>query len=654
MMREPRLLLTRSGKSLNMATSSQSVKLHPCALPAALVISVAVLAGTFFALGWHRFVPILGTWEYFHFFYAFGALDPEVSFVISPRANIGGMGYPLLDIGTSLVNLFGLSLPGFRAISYVYAAITYAAMITVFSRWFGLVPALVGVTLTILSTGYLFFANQVLVLLPTLMLCTLLIAACQRLDRLPGSSLNIFLIGGICALLLIHYGMGRFFALGWLVYFFSARIMAAAITFAQPALIGRYAIRQAGIALTILVTTAAVLLLLNPRNIVMLLHPVTIFFPALGAEIASTPSELLSTAIHNAALIGEMLFPFVSLSSDGIAANFLAGQRGHLLDYWHAPFLILGAIVALRRAFRRADNAWPYLSLHAVTALSFGLAMFSAHYGDSWTISPYRIFVGYIAIAGYMTVGVLWIDERTRHLTRPVRHMAVATGAIAAAIAVVSLTKESAAMLARTENLTSIDSATGRFTPYPETYPYGIREISYLQARYRHLAGLLAPHLTCRDGASMLTLIRLDPAMLLDKGVYPGLHYIRELNDLSPLLALYLSDVGVNTGYIIVYTKGARGYVDQGHGYGGRPRVFSGPIIWQDGKIEYRTAEPIAYDLRGGDAGPEPLVIVTFSEAEADGARALAAAQGWTLTDFGTIDASWLRRQPQTRCANGK
>lgn len=635
-----------------MATPPQSVKCRPCTFPIVLIVSVTVLAVAFFALVWHRFVPILGIWEYFHFFYAFGAVDPEVSFVISPRANIGGMGYPLLDIGILLTDLFGLSLPGFRAISYVYAAVTYAAMIVVFSRWFGLLPALIGVTLTILSTGYLFFANQVLVALPTLMLCTLLIAACQRLDRLPGSPFNTFLIAGLCALLLIHYGMGRFFALGWLIYFFSARTMAAAITFARPILIGRYAFLQAKMALAILVMTAVVLLLLNPRNILMLLHPITIFFPSMGAEIALTPSELLPTMFHNAALIGEMLFPFVSLSTDGTADNFLAGHRGHLLNYWHAPFLILGAVVSLRRTFRRADNtSWPYLSLHAIAALSFGLALFSAHYGDIWTISPYRIFVGYIAIAGYMTVGVLWIYERTQHLAQ---HLAAGIGAVAITVSAVSLTGESAAILARTENLASIDGATGRFTPYPETYPYGVHETSYLQARYRHLAELLAKRLTCRDGASMLTMIRVDPAILLDKGTYPGLHYIDKFNDLSPLLALYLSDVGINAGYIIVHTKGARGYVDRGHGYGGKPRVFSGPITWQNGKIEYRTPGPVSYNLQGGDTGSGPLVIVTFSDTEVASVREIAAAQGWALTDFGLIDASWLHRPPQPSCGNGR
>lgn len=466
----------------------------PHILPRVLVCLATVLSVAFFVFGWHRFVPLLGTWEYFHFFYAFGSIDPEVTFAIAPRANIGGQGYPLIDIGIRLTETIGLSLPSFRAISFIHALLTYVALITVFSRWFGLIPAAAGVTLTVLSTGYVFFANQVLVSFPTLLLCVLLISATQRLERSPGSTAVLLLISAICALLLVHYSMGRFFAVGWLIYLFATHILAAVTMFSRKDLVRRYVIRQAGLALTVMTATTFILLLLYAGNVRALMNPATIFFPSFGAEIEIKPSEILSTILQNTALIGEMLFPFVSFSGDGLATNFLDGHRAPLLDYWHAPLLALGVLVALRRSLRKdGPTSWPYLALHATAALTFGLALFSAHYDDIWTISPYRIFGGYIAIAGYMTVAFLWVHEAARTRVAPFKHAAVILAVVAVAASAASLTKQSDAILKSTEALAPINVVSGDFAPYPEVYSYGDYVIPRLQARYRTLARNLAP-----------------------------------------------------------------------------------------------------------------------------------------------------------------
>lgn len=578
------------------------------------LIATSVLAVT---LGWHRFVPILGRWEHFQYYYSYGAADPYLSFAIAPRANLGGKGYPLLDLGIYLTDLLGLSLPGFRALMYVYALATFALLVVVFARWFGAWPALAGVTVTLLSTGYLIFSNQLLVALPTLMLCVLLVERCQSLSDVPESKWRLVAVAIVVALLIIHYAMGRFFAVGWLAFYFADRVISQR-TAAGPGAswfpVVRAEARKAGL---IVLLSVVVLCLLSYRNAYFLLDPWNVFFPRIGTEVEMDPADLWTTITINLGHIGEMIFPFIRLSGDGLPEALISGFRAPLLNFWHTPFLILGFAVATARAVTRPpETRMPYLALHAIFLMTVLLSVFSQHYNGRSTISVYRLFCGYFAFAGYVAVAFLWLSDLTVSMPRAIR---VGTAAILlAGIGVWGLTwLEDFRVTSeqRLDRLAEIDEQTGRFRPIPETLPYGTKATTYLQARYARLADMMAPALVCAEPNGPL-ILRIAPALLLSRGKYPAIHYLRLHNDLSATLAFYLADRGIDAGHLVIHSQTDSGYRSRGDGYAGKPRVFSGPIAWKNGKIVYRATPPLQADLKTTSRGAFPRVLIAFSDLE--------------------------------------
>lgn len=600
-------------------------------IPLAAVLCLAMAAITMgaVALGWHRFVPILGRWEHFQFYYNYGSVDPYLSFAISPRANLGGKGYPLLDIGVYITDLFGLTLTHFRAVTYVYALSTFSLLVIVFSRWFGRGPALVGVTITLLSSGFLIFSNQLLVMIPTLMLCVILVERCQRLTQTPDSKWLIPVIGLVVALLLIHYAMGRFFAVGWLAFYFGHRLISARLDLGPGEAWRRTFRAEAKTACLIGLAAIIILCILSYRNAYYLLDPWNVFFPRVGTEVEMDPGDLWGTIATNAGHIAEMLFPFIRISGDGLPEALMSAFRGPILNLWHTPLLILGFLVAVHRAvLLPRDKAKHYLGLHAIFVLTVLLSLFSEQFNGRSTISVYRIFCGYFAFAGYITVAVLWLAGFSAAWPSRVRAAAAAISFIAVGIwAVCDLEDFRKTLDRRLDSLAQVNAATGQFQPIPETLPYGSKVTTYLQARYAKLADLIAPALACATG-DMPLILRIDPAVLLNRNKYEGIHYLRLHNDLSATLAFYLADHGINSGHVIIHAKGDPGYRSRGDGYAGKARVFSGPISWADSKIIFKAKEPWRTVLKSSRLGVPPDVLVTFSQAESHAAAALFRQQG--------------------------
>ena len=622
---------------LPMGSSPKSL----CAA-ALIAASTAAIAAVALAFGWHRYVPILGYWEHLHFFYSFGPVTPHLSFAIAPRANIGGQGYPLLDLGLNLTNALGWSLANFRIVIFAYSLGTYAAMALVFSRWFGVPAALFGVTLAVLSTGYLVFTNQALVMLPTLFLCVLLVERFQKLDETPNATGPKVMIAILIALLMIHYGMGRFFAVGWMLFYFAQRIYLAwrHLPGGRPF---RDYLKQDLITAISIVSLALVLIcLVDFRNILAFRDPWNIFFPRYGTEVEMVPDKLFPTIIGNIPLLLEMLFPFLHLSGEravGIEA-LLSGQRTAILNLWHAPFLIIGIGVSIRRSFRTiSPMVTPYLALHVLFLLTVGLTVFSQQYGASATISPYRIFCGMFAVAGYIAVAFLWITETIRaHVPNLGRWAMLPVAGLLFAVASVSLTAQADDLRMAIAAKAHIDGGTGEFATAPDTLTYGDDIDTYRQARFKFLANTLSSALACGPRQSAV-LLRLSPELLFVQGKYRGVHYLQTLNDLSATMALYMGDHGLNAAHVIVHTRDTRGIRDRGHGYGGRSRVFSGPIYWADNKIVYSADEPLAYELVEARPGRKPMVIVAFSDAEVVGAKASLDANGIQFSFTGPVSS---------------
>ena len=629
-----------------MPESSVDTLKQRLAQPAVAASLFAIVLGlAAYLLGWHRFVPILGRWEHFQFYYNYGAADPFLSFAIAPRANLAGKGYPLLDFGVFFTDLFGLTLTKFRAVTLAYALATSALLMVVFSRWFGRPAAIAGVTVTVLSTGYLVFANQLLVLLPTLMLCVLLVERCQRLADEPGSHLLIAAIGLISALLIIHYAMGRFFAVGWLGYFFGFRLLNACRNLA-PGENWREPFRtelKTGAKIALVAVVA--LCILSYRNAYFLLDPWNVFFPRVGTEVEMDPGDLWNTITVNLRHIGEIVFPFIRIPGEGLPEAIISAYRAPILNLWHGPFLVLGFLVAVQRAaVRPLSDGAPYLGLHVLLFLTVGLTVFSEHFNGRSTISVYRLFGGYFAFAGYIAVAFLWLHQTAARLTPALRNAPGILLILVVVWAVISLDDQRRHLESRLADLAEIDPETEQFVPRPEKLPYGTKPTTYLQARYKKLADLLAQGLRCRsreDGGGNVKplILRVAPAVLVSRGKYDGIFYMEPHNDLSATLAFYLADRGLNTGHLVIHREGDPGYRSRGDGYGGEPRVFSGPISWSNGEIVYKAKRPWRTTMKWSNPIQAPRIIVTFSSDEADEAARKLQQTGRKVMVSGRVES---------------
>ena len=184
---------------------------------ALIILTGIIVLGYNFSL--HTFIPVLGPWEHFTFFHYFGADEAYRTWRISPRAIAVGQGYPLMDFGLWLSQFWGWSTLSIRGAPIAYGLFNIILMIFVFSRWFGLVPSVIGVLLTATSLGYLFFTVALNVMMPTLLLCTLFLERLQSYDANNKNFSLIFILGIIGAGLILHYAMGRFFLLAYLDIF---------------------------------------------------------------------------------------------------------------------------------------------------------------------------------------------------------------------------------------------------------------------------------------------------------------------------------------------------------------------------------------------------------------------------------------------------
>ena len=87
-------------------------------------------------------------------------LSPAYRFV-APRANVGGQGYVLVDVGYWLSNILGgHSLGNFRMLMQFYAFAIAVLMIVIFSRWFGILPAILGTMVIVFFSGFCDFRQS--------------------------------------------------------------------------------------------------------------------------------------------------------------------------------------------------------------------------------------------------------------------------------------------------------------------------------------------------------------------------------------------------------------------------------------------------------------------------------------------------------------
>ncbi len=615
-----------------MTISTRSSQAQSGALIIGALLVLALFAA---ALGWHHVNPVFSKWEHLHFFFLPGSVDPHLTFRLHPRANLGGTGYATLEIGKWITDFFGWSLPTFRAISFLFAGGTLALIAVVLGRWFGLYPALAGVILAAFSTGYIIFANQVLVSLPTLFFSVLLVERFQRLDTAPRSKTLHVMLGIVLAFCFLQYGMARYFALIWVAFFFGTRIFVVCRQIPggaarQAAILGVFK-SLAAIGIVALVTLS----LLDLTNVRLLLHPWNILFPA-KAEVETKALSLFATFVGNFPRLLEMYFPFISVSGGGRPEFILAGQRAPLYEYWHTPFLLIGLAVAIRRTFRPlTPTVYPYLSLHVICGATILLSLASQIDRDIYTISIFRNFSGFFAVSAYIAVALIWLWERIGSRI-PAATAVFSLGFLAIlSTATIILDQKFNAMQNRIADMAAVDTSGQSFAPTPSPLPFGLDKQLYQQARFTRLAEILADLRSCKAFAGPL-LVKLSPGLVLNNGEFDGIHYTKNYNMLSSTLAFLLADHGINGSHVILVPEGDPGIREFGNGYAGAPRHFSGPITWKNAEILYPNGLLKRHYRESRPGNGDPW-LVAFSEAEVEASRAQFKQMQLPFREIGPI-----------------
>ena len=310
---------------------------------------VVSIASIFNLFDFQSYVPVLSTWEHFHYQYMYGAVEPGLSFRVAPRANVGGQGYVLVDVGYWLSNILGgHSLGNFRMLMQFYAFAIAVLMIVIFSRWFGILPAILGTMVIVFSPGFVIFASQTLPMWPTLLLILLFTERFQLFIIKPNQFWLYATLGLWGALLLTHYAMGRYYLVLLMALTFMAEFVRGTMTFD----IGKlrvYFYKKLIINYLLLVTSIVfALIVICPKNAADLLNFSEILFPDDGDEIEFVANKLVPTILANFNLLLASITPFLA---DAVGLGVVAFQSSPevLFNSVYPFFFRLAPAVSINR-----------------------------------------------------------------------------------------------------------------------------------------------------------------------------------------------------------------------------------------------------------------------------------------------------------------
>jgi hypothetical protein len=602
-------------------------KRFPLAL-LALILGIGLLPGP----------AMLGVWESLTYFHTFGALSTPISFIIAPRANIGGQGYGLLEIGRPLIHQLHLplTLTTYRVPATVFGMLSVVLFFIVARRYFGTWAAL-GAT-ALLAANQLFFQVQhmmsVLVVTGTVFL--FLIERLQALEVRYDRTLNWIGLAGALALVSLHYGPGRIFSAALLFVWFVRMLV---VTGRVPA----SATIRAGIWRFAAYSFAAFLLIiavLNPRNLLAIIRPDRFFFPAnsdiavLSAAPASpVPGGVLRTGLENLRVLVESMIGYYGDYSSRYASYFLGDFRFPLLQWVVVPLTLCGLIVCLRRFNRRTmvfSTPWgATVVLLATTALPLCASLVEfLPGGNVFTLSDHRMYFCLFPLHLLVAAGLQWLAATFS--SRPAR---LGLGVVVVGLATLLISENVrehsrfnrqvyGADWRRTTR-EGIDYWDDGMTNADRRGPFFASHFQQ-QSQYAIAGKEIADSLRANPApAGTRTIVYADVNRFSESAISPAqLDYIAHRNFHSAFLALYAGAAGAQVNPVIMVSSSRATVSNLGQGYAGPPREFSAELDTVGGKLRYRPSQALVAALVkiSGDANAD--VLATTPEEEA-GARAI-------------------------------
>ena len=158
--------------------------------------------------------PLLGEWESLTIFTTFGSQVNSLSLHISPAANIGGQGYPLLESSRHIIELLQLpyTIDVIRLPAKVIGASGLIAFGVVTRRWFGSGAAIAATALLAINPIFHQYQNELIIAGPSFVALIVLLERLQFLSSRPSSWFGWITMSFAWMLLLTMYGPSRIYS----------------------------------------------------------------------------------------------------------------------------------------------------------------------------------------------------------------------------------------------------------------------------------------------------------------------------------------------------------------------------------------------------------------------------------------------------------
>ena len=593
------------------------VRPHRVILAAIVVVSI-LLPGS----------QLLGEWESLSVFTIYGSQTYDLVFGITRDANIGGQGYPLLEIGRPLIEYLHLpfTLDFIRLPVQIFGAIGLVFFYIIGRRWFGIWPAIAATALLAVNPIYHQYQNELIIAAPSLVAFIIFLERIQYLTRFPQRWWAWLSLAAVWALVLTMYGPSRIFSaiviLVWLAWVI-VRVVQRKFPLSRAQLLAR--------APALAISTIVFLVVASPGNL-RKLGP-HVFFPGSSETtfVVGSVGDLWQVLKTNGQLIAESLLTGGgSFHSSFVEATLIQG-RYPTIPLIIMPLMVTGLIIALVVGWRqRRDSANKYVAV-ILLALITAIPMLTASivgspFGPDPTLVNHRLV--FFLVPAYLAIAVLAATSLNFGRTWVVLAGVVTVALFAqGSIAIISGHANFESRAAGTDPALTGPAGQLQWLDGYSLKGKGVPQGSHLvqHEQYDRWASEVA-HVISKgnDGQVVIVPTGIDcfPEAPLQT------HTLSELNgkNYHPVfLSLYLASRlgGIKTAYVNVPPKDlAPGYVMFESG------LFPGPImLGADGTYVYESAEPAGAKLMEYGSG-DLSIVVTTTPLELETAERLLAATG--------------------------
>lgn len=586
---------------------------------------------------------LLGTWESLNFYHTFGAVDAPLSFLIAPRANVGGQGYALLEMARAIIHALGLplNLVAFRIPSVAFGIVSLVLFFTICRRYFGSWPA-IGAT-ALLAGNQVFFQYEHMMTVVVVSGAALLFVL-ERLQALEIRYWDVKVWAGFAlslAFVALHYGPARIFAVMLIgLWFGMVYWQLRGIHGSAPMRHGIWVLGGYAAAVFLFLLTA-----LDYRNLFSVVQFPSFLFPknAEALEFAADSAgrggfvEMLETNLH---ILGDSVFARIGSYHSQYSSYLFADFRYPLLDRFVVPFVIFGSIVSVAWVGRRTiifaapwRNVLAVLLVCSLPLLSSSV-LFKAD-GSLATLSTHRMYFCLFPLHLLVAAFLSWVGGYS--VNRAGRY-GVAFCVVAVFVGlIVNLSEEQSRFQRQVFASTwqqhgpEIKEIWDDHMPNLDRRGYALVSHFQQHAQYANVAKQVAEKLRMQGDEQARgrgrRIVYVDVNKFSEAPVVPvGLDYIANRNFHSIFLALYAGQEGAQLNPVVMVDPARRPIspgLMSGLAYKGKPREYSALMdINESGLLAYRREGallPVIVELTGRASYD---ILVTTPEEEA-GARNL-------------------------------